>query len=111
MADQQHAALPARHRAVLTPGGGERLDVVSEEGLRVDVEVVRRLVEDQALAAGEQGPRECGLLALSAGQAAERLAELRVGEGQPVEQALDLAVPAVAAEAGERRLGLAEFLD
>jgi hypothetical protein len=42
--------------------------------------MVGRLVEDQALAAGQQRARERRLLALATGEAAQRLRELRAGE-------------------------------
>ncbi len=104
-----------RHHAVEQPavmahddhGAGELL---GEEGLEplpsLDVEVVRRLVEQQQIRLLEQQPREAEPRLLPARERADLLRELRVGEAEAVQRRVDLVVDRVAAERLDARLDL-----
>src|SRR5690606_41425835 len=59
---------------------------------RSGVEVVRRLVEEQRLHAGEEDARELDAAALPAGQRAQRLAEHTVVEAEVARDAVGLAL-------------------
>src|SRR5690606_6568806 len=84
----------AEQRAVVAHdenGPVVRLDRILERLDRFDVEVVRRLVEDQQVRAGEHHQREGESGRLAAGEGVRPARGLVAGEAEPAEVALDLA--------------------
>ena len=94
--DEQRAAVRAQER--------------HQPRLGVDVEVVRRLVEQHEVAAREQDARQLGAPALAAGERADREIEPVGREPEPGDDAPHLRLGRVAARRAERVLGVAERL-
>ncbi len=90
--------------------GGVELDEVALEPLqRGDVEVVRRLVEQQQVGLGRQRPSQRSAGQLAAGEGRERALGLLGAEAEPAQDREDVVAPAVAAAGFEpllrRRVG------
>ena len=79
--------------------------------LGVDVEVVRRFVEQQEVAAREQDPRELDAPPLAAGERGDRKVETVGREAETVGDAPDLGVGRVSTRAAERVFGIAVGAD
>ena len=88
-----------------------RADVVEHPRLGVGVEVVRRLVEHEDVAAGEQDAHQLDPAALAAAQRTERQLEAVVGQADAGGEAAHLALGGVATVHAEPFLGPAEPLD
>ena len=86
-------------------GRVEALEALLEPLERRDVEVVRRLVEEQEVGVAREGPGERGPRELAAGEGAEVPVEVGVGEAEAGEPARDLVAPRVAARVLELGLG------
>ena len=86
----------------------ERAQERHQPRLGVDVEVVRRLVEQQEVAAREQDARELDAPALTTGERADREVEAVAGEPEARADAPHFGFGRVAARGAERVLGVAE---
>ena len=73
---------------------------------RRDVEVVRRLVEQQQIGIAAERARERGARQLAAGEGVEGTVQIRVAETQPTDDRPDAFAPVVAARVLEARLRL-----
>ena len=82
-----------------------------QPGLRVDVEVVRRLVEAQHVGAGEQDARQFDAASLATRQRADRLVEPGVGDPEAGRHRPGLALGRVPTGRAERLLGFAVAAD
>ena len=71
---------------------------------RLDVEVVRRLVEQQQVGLGGERAGERGARELAAGERLQRAVEVRVGEPEAVDDGARALAPAVAAGGLEARV-------
>ena len=93
----------------------QRAAVLAEEAdeplLRVVVEVVGRLVEQQELAAGEQDARELDPAPLAAGERVDREVEPALGEPETGGDAAHVGLRRVAARVAELLLGPGELGD
>ena len=73
---------------------------------RLDVEVVRRLVEEQQVGLRRERARERGARQLAAGEGRERTVEVAFGESEPADDGRGAVAPVVAAGVLEPRLRL-----
>ena len=88
-------------------GGVERRELALEPLEARDVEVVRRLVEQQQVGVAAERARERGARQLAAREGAQRPVEVVVGEAEPAHDRAVALAPAVAAGVLEPRLRLA----
>jgi hypothetical protein len=86
-------------------GGVERLQVRLQPLERGDVEVVRRLVEQQQVRVARQRAGQRGARELPAGERRQVAVEMRVAEPEPVQRAVDAFAPGVAAGVLQPGLG------
>ena len=84
--------------------GVERLQVRLQPLQRADVEVVRRLVEQQQVGVAGERARERGARQLAARERGERAIEVTVAEAEAMQRRVDALAPAVAARVLEARL-------
>jgi hypothetical protein len=85
-------------------GGVERLEVGLQPLQRGDVEVIRRLVEQQQVGIAGERARERGARQLAAGEGREVAVEVLVAEAEAVERGVDALAPGVAARMLQARL-------
>ena len=97
------------HRSCATriDGRVERCQLPLEPLEALDVEVVRRLVEQQQVGVGRQRARERGARQLAAGERVERPVEIGVAEPEAAEDRCGTVAPGPAARVLEPRLRLA----
>ena len=99
-----------RSRSWLTTSSAPRYERRNAEQplLRVGVEVVGRLVEQEQLAAGEEDAGQLDAAALATGERGQREVEAVAGQAEPVGEAAGLRLGRVAARDAERLLGARE---
>ncbi len=87
-------------------GGVERVELALEPLEVRDVEVVRRLVEEEQVGVAAERARERGARQLAAGERPQRTVEIVVREAEPAQDGRGVVAPAVAAGVLEPRLRL-----
>ena len=111
----QHAGDRRVEQVEVVAHDEQRAAVLAEEAdepfLRVVVEVVGRLVEEQELAAGEQDARELDPAPLATGERVDREVEPALGEPEPGRDAPHLGLRRVPAGVAELLLGPGELGD
>ena len=85
-------------------GGVDRLELSLEPLEVLDVEVVRRLVEEEQVGAAGESARERGARQLAARERAERPVEVVLGEAEPADGGGGVVAPRPAAGVLEPRL-------
>ena len=84
----------------------EPLQLLLEPLEVLDVEVVRRLVEQQQVGVAGERARQRGACQLAAGEGSQRTVEVALREAEPAQRRRRSVAPGVAARVLEARLGL-----